>query len=46
MGPVPWGGKPGYEDRKADLEAKLAEQPRRSIRQMTDICQYYIMNKV
>ena len=25
MGPVPWGGKPGYEDRKADLEAKLAE---------------------
>ena len=29
MGPVPWGGKPGYEDRKADLEAKLAEQLRR-----------------
>ena len=29
MGLVPWGGKPGYEDRKADLEAKLAEYRRR-----------------
>ena len=46
MGPVPWGGKPGYEDRKADLEAKPAEWPHCFSAKMTVHCQYYIMNKV